>query len=128
MRFLCTNVLTLTWDLVMSDKSRGAPPGRLGEENFADQELEDIMVQTLDFADLSNFADIIELMELSTQDASISADSLSFGVFRTIDIGADQLTGSRIRGKFTPKCLADALVQTTKKFAGFLRSEKRINA
>ena len=103
----------------MSDKSRGATPGRLGEENFADQELEDIVVQALNFADLSNFANIIKLMKLSTQDTGIPADSLSFGIFRTIDIGTDQLTGSRIRGKFAPKCLGNALIQTTKKFAGF---------
>ena len=128
MRFLCTNVFTLTWDLVMSDKSRGATPRRLGKENFADQELEDIVVQTLNFADLSNFADIIELMESSIQNAIITTNPLSFGVFWTIDIGTDQLTGSRIGRKFTPKCLGNTFIQTAKKFAGFLRSKKGVNA
>ena len=112
----------------MSDKSRGATPGRLGEEDMTDQQFEDVVVQTLNFADLSNFTNIIKLMESSIQNAIITTNPLSAGVFRTIDIGADQLTGSRIRGKFAPKCLGNTFIQTAKKFAGFLRSEKRINA
>ena len=72
MRFLCTDVLTLTGDLVMSDKFRGATPGRLGEEDMTDQQFEDVVVQTLNFADLSNFTNIIKLMESSLECRRIS--------------------------------------------------------
>ena len=82
------------------------------------------MVQTLNFADLSNFTNIIELMESSIQNAIITTNPLTAGVFRTIDIGADQLTGSCIGGKISPQYLADALIQTTKEFTGFHRSQE----